>query len=249
MQARGLSASAISRDLGVPRSTVRDWLVGRVPTASQSGDLNCTACGSRPHEVATLPASYSYLLGVYLGDGYIAPHSRGVYRLRLTLDAAYPGIIQEAAEAVADVLPTNKVAKLARPDHSVEVSSYSKSWPCLFPQHGPGKKHLRPIHLTGWQEELVRRTPQFLIRGLIHSDGCRFMNTGREWRHPRYSFKNFSSDIRRIFTDACDQLGLALDYVRLDGLRVAQGRCGPDGSIYRTQDLETEERLRSTGCL
>lgn len=34
------------------------------------------------------------------------------------------------------------------------------------------------------------------------------MNTGRGWRHPRYCFKNFSSDIRRIFTDACDQLGL-----------------------------------------
>lgn len=35
------------------------------------------------------------------------------------------------------------------------------------------------------------------------------MNTGRGgWRHPRYVFANISADIRRIFTDACDLLGL-----------------------------------------
>jgi hypothetical protein len=47
----------------------------------------------------------------------------------------------------------------------------------------------------------------FLLRGLIHSDGCRFVNTGRQWRHPRYAFSNLS-DIRLIFTNACDRLGL-----------------------------------------
>ena len=34
------------------------------------------------------------------------------------------------------------------------------------------------------------------------------MNTGRNWRHARYSFSNNSTDIRRIFTDACDALGV-----------------------------------------
>jgi hypothetical protein len=74
--------------------------------------------------------------------------------------------------------------------------------------HGSGKKHLRKIELSPWQEELVRRTPELLLRGLIHSDGCRFINTGRAWRHPRYSFRNLSSDIRLIFTNGCDELGL-----------------------------------------
>ena len=90
----------------------------------------------------------------------------------------------------------------------VEVSAYSKSWPCLFPQHGEGKKHLRRIVLENWQAEIVDRHPDLLLRGLIHSDGCRFMNTGRKWRHPRYSFSNYSDDIRRIFCEACDRLGL-----------------------------------------
>ena len=105
-------------------------------------------------------------------------------------------------------MPANKVNRCAQASGEVEVYSYSKAWPCLFPQHGPGKKHLRRIELSEWQEKLVRATPHLLLRGLIHSDGCRFINTGRNWRHPRYAFSNLSGDIRLIFTKACDQLGL-----------------------------------------
>ena len=28
-------------------------------------------------------------------------------------------------------------------------------WPCLFPQHGPGRKHERPIVLEHWQRVIV----------------------------------------------------------------------------------------------
>jgi hypothetical protein len=64
------------------------------------------------------------------------------------------------------------------------------------------------IELTAWQRELVERRPDLLVRGLIQSDGCRFQNTGRGWSHPRYCFDNRSAEIRRIFCDACDLLGL-----------------------------------------
>jgi hypothetical protein len=48
-----------------------------------------------------------------------------------------------------------------------------------------------------------------LLRGLIHSDGSRFINTGRGgWSCPRYVFNNASADIREIFCAACDLLGL-----------------------------------------
>lgn len=37
-----------------------------------------------------------------------------------------------------------------------ELKSYSKSWPCLFPQHGPpGKNYERPTVLAPWQRALV----------------------------------------------------------------------------------------------
>ncbi|HEX3978421.1 MAG TPA: hypothetical protein VHW96_19270 [Solirubrobacteraceae bacterium] len=87
--------------------------------------------------------------------------------------------------------------------------SFWRHWPCLFPQHGPGRKHERPIVLAAWQEMLVERWPEHLIRGLIHSDGCRFQNTGRGgWSQPRYSFSNHSADIHAIFRAACDRLTL-----------------------------------------
>ncbi|MGI8414572.1 MAG: transcriptional regulator, partial [Solirubrobacteraceae bacterium] len=89
------------------------------------------------------------------------------------------------------------------------MSCYSKIWPCLFPQHGPGKKHERPIVLAEWQQELIDRCPEQLVHGLIHSDGCRFQNTGRcNWSWPRYAFAQTSDDIRDIFCRACDRLGL-----------------------------------------
>jgi hypothetical protein len=93
------------------------------------------------------------------------------------------------------------------PGSWVEVYSYSRQWPCLLPQHGPGKKHTRRIVLEDWQEALVDQHPGQLIRGLIHSDGCRFQNTGRNgWSNPRYAFYNLSDDIRGIFCSACERL-------------------------------------------
>jgi hypothetical protein len=209
LHARGVSGRRIADRLGIPRGTVSDWISGRPPCAWKRGGLGCGQCGGAAHKFEEVPASpYSYLLGLYLGDGSISSHARGVYKLRLNLDSAYPGIIDEAASAMRQVLPPSKVNTWARPSRDVEVYSYSKAWPCLFPQHAPGKKHLRPILLSGWQGRLVHRMPHFLIRGLIHSDGCRFLNTGRKWIHPRYAFSNLSPDIRQIFTNACELLGL-----------------------------------------
>lgn len=86
-----------------------------------------------------------------------------------------------------------------------------------FPQHGPGRKHLRRIVLSDWQLELTHQHPGALIRGLIHSDGCRVLNrfktklpSGRiaEYAYIRYFFSNLSADIRQIFIDHAVLLGI-----------------------------------------
>ena len=69
-------------------------------------------------------------------------------------------------------------------------------------------KHERAITLRPWQRSLIRSEPELFLRGLIHSDGCRAINTGTNWRHPRYSFSNRSADILGIFTWGCDLVGL-----------------------------------------
>jgi hypothetical protein len=196
----GLSVVAISRELGIPRPTINDWVRGKLPHSF-------TADETSTWQIGPLPKSYVYLLGLYLGDGCISAHPRDVYRLRIALDERYPLIIDECAAAMKEVMPANKVGRVKRKG-CVEVSSFSKRWPLLFPQHGPGKKHERRIVLTDWQSNFVWTYPELLIRGLIQSDGCRFTNTGTNWTSPRYSFTNLSVDIRRIFADACDLLGL-----------------------------------------
>ena len=197
---------------------MRDWLhkhpAGRVECVAPAAV--CNRCGARAHGFADLPPEYVYLLGLYLGDGCLSVHARGVYRLRVDLDLRYPAIVDSCEAAIRAVLPARRVNRLKRrsnyvdrPDYSfVEVSSYSKSWPCLFPQHGPGRKHRRRIALVDWQRRLVDKHPGLLLRALIHSDGCRFINTGTRWRCPRYSFSNLSADIKRIFCDACEALDL-----------------------------------------
>jgi hypothetical protein len=208
----GANACEIARRLDVPRTTVRDWLRGLLPHSvphGTSGAQLCAQCGHAVHNFGALSASYVYLLGLYLGDGCITRHRRDVYRLRITLDARYPGIIENAASAIAAVRGGKAHVQPRRRQNCSDVSGYWRSWPCLFPQHGAGLKHARRIVLTEWQERLVDRWPEHLLRGLIHSDGCRFQNTGRgNWSCPRYSFTNHSADIRDIFCRVCERVGV-----------------------------------------
>ncbi|MDQ4096215.1 MAG: hypothetical protein M3174_08435 [Actinomycetota bacterium] len=203
----GLNDCQVSRLTGVPRGTVRYMRVhGRSgpEDAGRTSD-DCPICG-RAH---LAEERYAYLLGLYLGDGCLAQHERGVFRLRVTLDDRYPNIIDECAEAIRAVRSRSGV-KAGRSRHSgcTVVYSYWKHWPCLFPQHGPGRKHERQIRLTPWQDEIVRRHIGSLLRGLIHSDGSRDLNWVKGKSYPRYQFSNVSYDIQKIFTTACERLGI-----------------------------------------
>jgi hypothetical protein len=200
--AAGVNDCAIARQTGIPRRTVRDWRCRpqlRIRTAVGS------PCA---HDFSRLPArSYAYLLGLYLGDGCISRHPR-TWRLRIVLDDKYPGIIKGCRKAMDAVMPGQRAATLRRSDRCVEVSMCSKHWPCLFPQHGPGKKHLRPIRLESWQDELVKEATEEFVRGLIHSDGCRVVANDRGVSSIRYHFSNRSDDIRALYCAALDQLGI-----------------------------------------
>jgi hypothetical protein len=214
----GLNHCEVSRRTGVPRPTVRDWANGKLPHSFQRNRVLygrstasglCEGCGAERHDFGRLSSSYVYLLGLYLGDGTISRHRRAVYKLRIFLDKRYPDIVGECEAAMKAVLPFNAVNKFLTVSNCYEVFSFSKAWPCLIPQHGPGPKHTRRIELARWQREWVNLVPKLFLRGLIHSDGCRVINTGRGgWRCPRYAISNASSEIRQLFCDACDQLGL-----------------------------------------
>ena len=110
------------------------------------------------------------------------------------------------------------------------IKSYSKHWVCLFPQHGPGRKHQRKIELAHWQEVIVRKYPGGFARGLFHSDGWRGVNRvrrtladGDHWyEYSRYQFSNKSADILRLCGEALDRLGVAWRFSRRDVISVAR---------------------------
>jgi hypothetical protein len=141
LSASGLTDSEISRRTGIPRSTVRHWRRReRRPGALQA----CSRCGHETHAFEALPArDYAYLLGAYLGDGHITRHRRGVYRLTVYCSLIHINVAWQIAIA-AEAVIGRRAAMRPDPVHNVlYVQSYSKQWPCLFPQHGPGRKHER----------------------------------------------------------------------------------------------------------
>ncbi len=227
---RGESLSAISRTTGVARATLRDWRDN--PEKLESAlKRACPRCASVRASIEP-PGPYAYLLGLYLGDGCISrqgPERKGVWKLRIMCADAWPGLREECARAVLAVRPDNSVMTVQR-DGCVEVASCSKHWPCLFPQHGPGRKHERKIELEPWQEQIVARYPGDFARGLFHSDGCRLINRvrrplegGDRWyEYPRYLFVNRSADIHRLCGEALDRLGVEWRFSKPTTISVAR---------------------------
>ncbi|MFE5772999.1 transcriptional regulator [Streptomyces sp. NPDC056485] len=200
----GRSMNSVSKETGISRAAMRAWKIRLEPLPRMLPRvLPCAAPTDR--------ASYAYLLGLYLGDGCVSPHPRGGHHLRIACADAWPGLIELCCAAIKAVRPDDKVYLLQR-QGCVAVTSYGRHWTCMFPQHGPGKKHERRIVLEEWQQEIVDAHPWEFVRGLIHSDGCRVTNwtvrNGKRYEYPRYFFTNKSDDIRKLCTDTLTKVGV-----------------------------------------
>ncbi|WP_030985455.1 helix-turn-helix domain-containing protein [Streptomyces sp. NRRL WC-3744] len=207
---QGRSLNSVSKEMGVSRHAITCWLSRLEPLSRTPPCIRCQEFPRIPED----PPAYAYLLGLYLGDGYIISKPRQHY-LMVTCTASWPGLVDAAEDAMRRVLPEPSISRLARTG-CIDVKSYTKHWVCLLPQHGPGKKHERSITLEPWQQAIVDAHPWDFIRGLIHSDGCRITNwttrmvggERKRYEYPRYFFTNTSVDIVRLFTDALDKVGV-----------------------------------------
>jgi hypothetical protein len=208
----GLTRRDVCRILGVGYNGTYRWQE-RIEARHRSDVIVCFRCS-----VERIPdrAAYLYILGQYLGDGHI--RNNGTSKsLGICCCTDYPEILAEVEWSMRTTLGAAVFYRPRSDAACVVVESTSKHWPHLFPQHGPGMKHTRPIVLEPWQLDLVRQDPRPSIRGLIHSDGYRITNwterkvggTTKRNTYPRYFFSNASDDNRGIFTGALDQLGVA----------------------------------------
>jgi hypothetical protein len=193
--------------------TIRRWrrLYQRRSQArgQQHTQALCPRCDNAPLD----RSAYAELLGWYLGDGHISLGRREVYALHIYNDLKYVELNTHIQDLMRRVKPKSRPHTRVTPG-CLHTTVGWKHWPCVFPQHGPGRKHERKLTLEPWQREIVERHPADFLRGLFHSDGCRSNNWAtrrvagdmKRYEYPRWQFTNNSADIMRWCQEALDLL-------------------------------------------
>jgi hypothetical protein len=200
---------------GVAIKTIRRWRREYQRRGRARGQSHLLARCPRCESAALDPVAYAELLGWYLGDGHITRQRRGVFGLHICNDRRYPDLNRHVIDLMRAVKPGSRPHTRQVPGCTVITVSW-KHWPCLFPQHGPGRKHERVLDMTEWQWEIVASHPADFLRGLFHSDGCRVNNWAtrvvagekKRYDYPRWQFVNESADIMRWCGEALDLLGV-----------------------------------------
>ena len=228
IRAREVVTSALrASDLGVPDNvnavrhgvavkTIRRWRKLYREEGRERGQTHLLAVCPRCDDGPLDAEAYAELLGWYLGDGHISLGRRGVHSLHVFNDLRYSRSNARIADLMRRVKPGCRPHVREKTGCLVTTVGW-KHWPCLFPQHGPGRKHERPLTLEPWQRAIVEEHPAAFLRGLFHSDGCRTTNwttrtvsgQRRRYEYPRWHFTNNSEDIRGMCTDALDLVGVA----------------------------------------
>jgi hypothetical protein len=225
----GLSDAENAARHGVAIKTIRRWrrLYQRrgVPRGQRHTSVPCPRCTGAELD----QSGYAELLGWYLGDGYISAGRRGVWNLHIYNDNRYAELNAHILELMARVKPNGRPHVRHTPGCVISTISW-KHWPCLFPQHGPGRKHERPIVLQDWQRLIVEEHPGGFLRGLFHSDGSRTRNWAtrvvagakKRYDYPRWEFVNRSDDILGLCTWALDLCDIAWRRPRINAIAVSR---------------------------
>lgn len=189
----GESKRSISVKYDVPRSTIVCWW------KNKDKDKNNIKLDFIKNDEINIDhlnkESYSYIFGLYLGDGYINKMKR-TYRLRVFLDSRQDLVIEECVKNMEKLFPSNKVNILKTKHNFVIITLYSNYLPIIFPQHGPKQKCERNIELEDFQKKIIIKKD--FMKGLFHSDGSFYLAKNE---YPRYLFTNKSKQILDMFAD------------------------------------------------
>jgi hypothetical protein len=124
---QGLIDRVVAQRVGVSLGAVQKWRTGIRRAPGSEHKAGCPRCDGGPLD----EPAYSYLLGLYLGDGCISRGStrtKDVWKLSIACADAWPGLIQECERAIRAERPDNKVLMVQRIG-CTEVKSYSRHWP------------------------------------------------------------------------------------------------------------------------
>lgn len=225
----GVPDAENARRHGVAIKTIRRWRRLYQRRGVRRGQTHLAPPCPRCDEASLDGEAYAELLGWYLGDGYLNEGRRNVFALHIYNDKKYVHLNAHILDLMRLVKPNSRPHTRLVPGAVVSTVSW-KHWPCLFPQHGPGRKHGRRIVLEPWQVDIVKEHPADFLRGLFHSDGCRANNwttrlvagERKRYDYPRWQFVNRSDDIIDLCTGALDLLAIAWRRSRIDCVSVSR---------------------------
>ena len=211
LKARGMTDREVSQGTGVPVNTIRLWRNRQVPWCARAGVLHeGRPRDDTPPDLASLPReAYAYLLGMYLGDGWLSRNGSS-WMLRIALDEAYQGIVAECERALREVSQDGPL--FARREGPTAWSSAQRGihGRSCSPSTVRGGSTTAGLNLPTGSRRSSRRPHSASCEASSTSDGWRGLNRvyakGKRYEYPRYQFSNRSDDIRKLFTDVCDRL-------------------------------------------
>lgn len=216
LNAEGKRICDIVRITGIGRSCVNNWInrkqKPKFVTAIEipSNPIDFLRYLNNNIDDSLRNSTYSFILGMYLGDGCIARNTR-TKQLTIALDKKY-NILNEYVIESFNILFGRQALVIDRSvdrgqktrSNSIDVRYSSINIGLIFPHEGVGAKHLRHIELAEWQKEII--DPVSIVKGLIYSDGSYFYS--RSNKTYNYTFVNTSIDIINILEYYLKKLGI-----------------------------------------
>jgi len=212
----GMRIVDICRETGLGRSCVNNWCRGangktftgkskynrRISTDSNPVEYLKSLNSEISDEVRY--KCYSYLLGLYFGDGHIARFER-TKRLSVTLDVKYR-TLNQLVERVFELL-FGKAPKIRcrKNGNCIDITHSDCNIGLIFPHEGLGVKSKRKLELFEWQLNLIDW--RMFVAGMFHSDGCYYRRPNTKLYY--YSFVNTSVDIIEMFQIGLTQIGVS----------------------------------------
>jgi hypothetical protein len=211
MLSTGIKISEIAFATGINRSTISNWkqrngrnLIKTVSHDGEGADRYLKTFIENMNE--SRRADYSYLLGLYLGDGCIYRLPK-TYKLTITLDNKYDSLNEYTISVFSRFFEKPAYIfdlSLHGRGNAIDIITHSCTLPVIFPQHGRGRKHDRSIELKEWQVDIIDSIS--FVKGLMMSDGSMYVDL--QCGNTKAGFTNKSEDIIRIFEKYLNKLNI-----------------------------------------
>lgn len=148
------------------------------------------------------PSEYSYLFGLYLGDGCVEYVKGNFHVLSIHQDSKYINLINKHKESIINIF--GKPPYIFNRGNCTIIRVGGSHVKFLFPKFGVGMKHLNKITLP----KILLDNIDYLnlMKGLFQADGSYYLD-----RHAKkycFNFVNKSLDIIEIFKFCLDKLSI-----------------------------------------